>query len=114
MHFNSNLALLAVALAPFALTDELEADEVPEACRPICGPMVTLTNACEVHDRRKRDNHDDDDNHDRLERECVCNNTSFDVREVAALCAACIAQNRGNNGTDGKAPSFSGCVHELD
>jgi len=94
--------LLAAALAPLAFSDELEAEDVPSACAVICGPLVSLTTACDNHRKRRRD-HGSDDDHG--ETQCVCNNTSFDVRGVAALCASCISQNgRPTNGTSFTVP----------
>jgi len=76
------------------------------------------TNTCDVNPdsdpRRRRLRHraDDDDNaaeddesDEVVEVQCICSNTSFNVRSVAALCAACIAQN--GKTTDGKGLSVN-------
>src|SRR3569833_4344841 len=103
-------ALLLAALTSIACSEELSATDVPSACTAICGPMVTLTNTCDINPgsvtarmRRRRadnDNQGDDESDETIEAQCICRNTSFDVGGVAALCAACISQNGKN--TDGK------------
>ncbi|KAK4236992.1 hypothetical protein C8A03DRAFT_16413 [Achaetomium macrosporum] len=98
---------LLTALAAVVSSEELKASDVPSACTAICGPMVTLTNTCDINPdgdrrrmlRREADNDDgnsDDESDEPIEAECICKNTSFDVRSVAALCAACLSQNGGN------------------
>ena len=118
----TKLVLAIASVVPLAFSEELEPEKVPSACTAICGPIVTLTNACDNHHSSKlRRDHGSDDkggddhggNHggddkgghgqgsddSSGERACVCNNTSFDVRGVAALCADCIVQNgRPTNG----------------
>lgn len=85
---------VALAIAPLFLLAradlQLDNDDVPTACRSICGPIVTLTNACEV-DLSGSD--DTDRNENRLEAQCICTNDSFDVGHIAALCADCMRQN---------------------
>jgi len=108
MHTPIATALFVAALTSIANSEELKAADVPSACAAICGPMVTLTNTCDVNPesdtarlrRRDADNRDDDESDEPIEAQCICSNTSFDVRSVAALCAACISQNGKN--TDGK------------
>ena len=108
MHIIPTTAFLLTALAAVASADELEASDVPPACTSICGPIVTLTNTCDIDShhtrrrllRRKPDDHDDDHvddaADDAAEAECICKNTSFDVSSIAALCASCLGQNRGD------------------
>ncbi|KAH6989534.1 hypothetical protein BKA56DRAFT_629325 [Ilyonectria sp. MPI-CAGE-AT-0026] len=95
---------IALAIAPLLLLAradlQLDNDDVPTACRAICRPIVTLTNACEV-DLSGSD--DTDRNENRLEAQCICTNDSFDVGHIAALCADCMRQNfreRDNNDDD--------------
>ncbi|KAH6641866.1 hypothetical protein F5144DRAFT_483873 [Chaetomium tenue] len=103
MHTTTATTLFLAAIASLAHAEELNASDVPNACKVICGPIVTLTGTCDVdpetETRRRglRQRADDDDADDELdeavEAQCICNNTSFNVRSVAALCAACISQN---------------------
>ncbi|KAF7545951.1 hypothetical protein G7Z17_g8781 [Cylindrodendrum hubeiense] len=85
---------IALAIAPLlflARADlQLDNDDVPDACKTICKPIVTLTNACEV-DLSGSD--DTDRNENRLEAQCICTNDSFDVGHIAALCADCMRQS---------------------
>ncbi|KAI1026321.1 hypothetical protein LB503_012816 [Fusarium chuoi] len=87
---------------PTAFAEELNADDVPTACKTICQPIVNLTNACDIdlkgpekHSDRRRDlvilDHEDDD--EPIEAACICTNKSFDVEGVMGLCASCMAQN---------------------
>ncbi|KAG9252437.1 uncharacterized protein F5Z01DRAFT_751933 [Emericellopsis atlantica] len=90
-----------------ALAEELRAADVPKACETICGPIVELTNTCDIdpseandgNDERKklrlRGTEEDEDGDEAIEAECICKNTSFDVANIMALCASCIAQNGG-------------------
>lgn len=120
MHTTTATTLFLAAVVSLARAEELNASDVPNACKVICGPMVTLTSTCDVdpdtETRRRRLRHraDDDgaDNDDAadgesdevVEAQCICSNTSFNVRSVAALCAACISQN--GKATDGKGTLF--------
>ncbi|KAF5647365.1 hypothetical protein F25303_5231 [Fusarium sp. NRRL 25303] len=96
-----SLTTLALLL-PDAFAEELNADDVPTACKTICQPIVNLTNACDIdpkgtekHSDRRRDlvilDHEDDD--EPIEAACICTNKSFDVEGVMGLCASCMAQN---------------------
>ncbi|KPM37262.1 hypothetical protein AK830_g9329 [Neonectria ditissima] len=92
---------IVMAIAPLLLLAsadlQLDNDDVPNACKDICQPIVTLTQRCEV-DLRGDDN---DRNENRLEAQCVCTNDSFDVASIAALCHDCIRQNiRSDNDND--------------
>lgn len=98
MHNLQALLLLAPIAAKVAVADpdyDFDRDEVPPPCRDICQPMVELTNRCDDFDFPG-----DDRTEDRLERQCVCTNDSFDVPRVAALCASCFEQNRDWRGND--------------
>ncbi|KAH7122948.1 hypothetical protein EDB81DRAFT_872576 [Dactylonectria macrodidyma] len=93
---------IALAVAPLLLAVahadlQLDNDDVPNACKAICKPIVTLTQACEV-DLSGSD--DTDRNENRLEAQCVCTNDSFDVANIAGLCADCMRQNNNDNNDD--------------
>jgi hypothetical protein len=116
MHTTTATALFLSAVFSLVHAEELKAGDVPSACSAICGPIVTLTNTCDVNPdsetkRRRRglrhradDDGDtaDDESDEAVEAQCVCSNTSFNVRSVAALCAACISQM--GKATDGASP----------
>lgn len=99
-------AIFLTALAAVGSSEELKASDVPQACTTICGPIVTLTNTCDINPdgtrrrllRREADKDDgapDDESDEAIEAQCICSNKSFNVGSVAALCAACLSQNRG-------------------
>ena len=84
---------LALALSPALVLAnlELDRDEVPQRCRPICEPVAQLAQRCDV-----RNETISDEQEELLERQCICTNDSFDVANRTALCASCIDQNSGN------------------
>ncbi|CAM1503595.1 Fc.00g011860.m01.CDS01 [Cosmosporella sp. VM-42] len=90
---------LALAIAPLVLLARADVsfdrDDVPNACNTICDPIVELSRQCDVDLRS-----DNDRDENLLEVQCVCTNDSFDVANIAALCADCIRQNQGNNNDD--------------
>lgn len=103
MHLNIAITALAIA-APVVIAEELRANDVPPACAVICQPIVSLTNTCDINPNEKDDDddmnkrqlldaRDADETDERIEAECICNNKSFNVPTVMALCASCIAQN---------------------
>ncbi|KAK3902440.1 hypothetical protein C8A05DRAFT_15507 [Staphylotrichum tortipilum] len=123
MHTPAPLLLLTL-LTTLISAEELKASDVPTACSTICGPIVTLTNTCDINPdsesssaggklRRRflylRDPKDDDgddkggngkespddESDEPIEAQCICTNKSFNVQRVAALCAACLTQNGG-------------------
>ncbi|PHH85096.1 hypothetical protein CDD83_911 [Cordyceps sp. RAO-2017] len=81
---------------------DIEMDDVPMPCRTICGPVVELARRCKTDLRG--DNNDADE--DRLEAQCYCRNTSFDVGKISGLCADCMHKTvnqpggGGNNNDD--------------
>jgi hypothetical protein len=88
--FDVKHLLFLAPLAGVAFADlELDRDDVPPPCRDICQPIVDLTRRCDVD--LPGNNNDRDE--DRLERQCVCTNDSFDVGRIAGLCASCFQQN---------------------
>lgn len=100
MNLLSTLTLLAFALLPSVFAEEVSNSTVPEECKTICNPIVQLTNTCDVDpmngmdmdmDMKKRS-----DQEELVEADCICNNTSFDVKSVMGLCASCMGQNAGS------------------
>ncbi|KAL3425793.1 Protein CAP22-like protein 2 [Phlyctema vagabunda] len=82
------LALATVMLGSSVFAQDIDADEIPAACTAICAPIVSLTTTCNVDMENVADAIEDT-----LQRECICNNDSFDVAQIAGLCASCISQN---------------------
>lgn len=95
MHFSNTLPLtsaLLLSLTPLVQADDFDAEDVPKACVSICQPIRDLVRACDVDD----DAVGGDRNEDLLERQCICENRSFDVANVAGQCQGCIEQNYRN------------------
>ncbi|KAJ3499356.1 hypothetical protein NLG97_g398 [Lecanicillium saksenae] len=78
------LALASLTLVTHAQVD-LDMDDVPMACKPICKPIGDLSNKCDIDLASDNDN---DEHH--LQNQCICTNDSFNVAKIAALCAACM------------------------
>jgi len=111
MHSISTAAAFITALAAIASSEELKASDVPQACTTICGPIVTLTNTCDIdpnmNSTRRRgmllrrdaegdtNGVEEDGPDEAIEAQCICKNTSFNVGRVVALCVACLVQNKG-------------------
>lgn len=97
MHFN-NIALVLTSIGAAVVQADLDfdSDDIPSQCTTICKPIRDLTKACDVDDDVIRD----DRTEDLLEAQCVCTNNSFDVANIASLCAACVVQNAPANDRD--------------
>ncbi|SPN98449.1 uncharacterized protein DNG_01493 [Cephalotrichum gorgonifer] len=98
MHLSKTLpvasALLLSAL-PLAAAD-FDREDIPTACTTICEPVRQLVRLCDVDD----DAVGGDRNEDLLERQCICQNTSFDVANVAGQCQDCVEKNWRNGCRD--------------
>lgn len=95
--FVSALLASAVPLASADFGVGLDNDDVPSACKTICGPITRLSDICDVDLRS-----DIDRDEDHLQNQCICTNKSFDVANVAGLCGGCINQNRRRDDDDGR------------
>lgn len=102
--FVSALLATAAPLASAGFGVGLDNDDVPSACKTICGPITRLSDACDVDLRS-----DIDKDEDHLQNQCICTNKSFDVANVAGLCGDCIHQNskRSKRDDDGKEGKFA-------
>lgn len=97
MHFNNiALVLSSIAAAVVRADLELDSDDIPSQCTDICKPIRDLTKACDVDDDLVRN----DRTEHLLEAQCICTNNSFDVANIASLCAACMVQNVRANDRD--------------
>lgn len=56
--------------------------EVPPACKDVCRPLVQLSTTCQSGSTDPK-----------AEADCICKNTSFDVKAVGSLCTICVTQN---------------------
>ncbi|KAF7557307.1 hypothetical protein G7Z17_g838 [Cylindrodendrum hubeiense] len=94
MHANKIALAIATLILGTRAGFQLENEDVPDACKAICKPIMTLTDICEI-DQSGSNNSDGKKNrlNNSLEAQCICTNDSFDVDNIAALCADCIRQN---------------------
>ncbi|WYZ36166.1 hypothetical protein EsH8_XI_000049 [Colletotrichum jinshuiense] len=88
MRFN-NVALSLAAVAYVKANVQLFPNEIPIQCLAVCNPIFQLGRICEG----ERTVISNGPTEDRLEAQCVCTNTSFDVSKYAGLCASCMSQN---------------------
>ncbi|KAK2059810.1 hypothetical protein LY76DRAFT_542058, partial [Colletotrichum caudatum] len=120
----TNTSVLVLSgLAALARAREVKVDEVPVECATICGPIVELTYKCDIdgsfdelkrrsldapaanppyppEKRQQAGRHDAGGGHHHgAERDCTCNNKSFDVQLLAGLCQSCIRKS-GNWATN--------------
>ncbi|KAF2635507.1 hypothetical protein P280DRAFT_473779 [Massarina eburnea CBS 473.64] len=105
LHLLNTLTLLALTSTPVATAlDPLTSSSVPSECQTICDPIVKLTSTCDVTSMRREAKlqareavpESDMDKENSAESDCICKNTSFDVKSVTALCASCMGQNAGS------------------
>jgi hypothetical protein len=92
MHLSNTLPLasaLLLSVAPLATADDFDAEDVPRSCVSVCRPIRDLVRQCNVDD----DAVGGDRNEDLLERQCICENNSFDVADVAGQCQGCIEEH---------------------
>ncbi|KAI1822768.1 hypothetical protein F4861DRAFT_375232 [Xylaria intraflava] len=80
MQLGKIIALLSIA-AMGAAEDDLEAGDVPRACRPACQPSIDLSASCE------KSTHGDDDY-----RTCFCE--AADSQAHLTECASCVKDQR--------------------
>lgn len=93
-----NSFLMSLASLPGPSTAEpqgLTAVSVPSQCSEICRPIVELTNTCDVNMEVKMAM-DMSAEEMKAEMDCICKNTSFDVKGIMGLCASCMGQNAGS------------------
>lgn len=100
--------LFLPSLLPFILAEELQSKDVPAACATICAPIVQLTSLCDTNPPGSSNQSDKGEADEPIEAQCICTNTSFNVKSVAALCAACLVQNKGKGG-EGWFSDIMGC-----
>ncbi|KAF5666067.1 hypothetical protein FHETE_6368 [Fusarium heterosporum] len=95
--YSYTLLIGLAALFPATLAEELDADDVPSACKIICQPIVDLTNTCDIDPKEAKKDNTGIGKRSKVEEEieayCICTNTSFDVAAVMGLCASCMGQN---------------------
>lgn len=77
--------LLAQATADL----DVDAQDVPVACQAICRPTLELSRTCDIDD----DLVGGDVAELQGEQACYCQNQSFDVGRMTALCQSCMQQN---------------------
>lgn len=86
---------IVVTLALTFLLSQVSADldvdtqDVPVACQAVCRPTLELSRTCDVDD----DLVGGDAAEVQGEQACYCQNQSFDVGRMTALCQSCVQQN---------------------
>lgn len=111
MHIQHNrilhgLIFMAAISIPSTLADEITttAADIPGPCQTICAPIVKLMTTCKVdmsNMQMGNMNVDMSAEENKVETDCICNNKSFDVKSVMALCSSCMAQNGASANSSG-------------
>lgn len=68
----------------------LNTNDIPSDCTAICRPIRDLGNICTVNFIPGQTNNNSDQLQDELDAQCVCTNSSFDVKNLAAQCSSCM------------------------
>lgn len=68
---------------------DVDTQDVPAACQAICRPTLELSRTCDVDD----DLVGGEAAEVQGEQACYCQNQSFDVGRMTALCQSCVQQN---------------------
>lgn len=83
-------ATLALAFLSQVYADlDVDTQDVPAACQAICHPTLELSRTCDVDD----DLVGGEAAEVQGEQACYCQNQSFDVGQMTALCQSCMQQN---------------------
>ncbi|KAF2004716.1 hypothetical protein P154DRAFT_410462, partial [Amniculicola lignicola CBS 123094] len=82
-----------LSIPSFATSKALTLSAIPENCTAICAPTVQLTNTCDVGNLEDMSISDEE----RIESNCICKNTSFNVAGITGLCTSCMGQSFGTD-----------------
>ncbi|KAK2055719.1 hypothetical protein LY76DRAFT_618388 [Colletotrichum caudatum] len=104
-----SLAAAAVVRADLRINN----NDIPQDCSAICRPIRDLGNICTVNfNLGQPNNSNSDQTQDELDAQCVCTNTSFDLKSLGPQCNACmidkVPQDQQRS-LEGKVPSHPGC-----
>ncbi|KAK1704007.1 hypothetical protein BDP67DRAFT_419113 [Colletotrichum lupini] len=84
------LSLAAAAVVHADL--RLNTNDIPQDCTAICRPVRDLGNICTVNFVPGQGNNNSDQLQDELDSQCVCTNNSFDLKNLAGQCNACMIE----------------------
>ncbi|CCF46233.1 CAP22 [Colletotrichum higginsianum] len=86
---------LSLAAAAVVRADlRLNTNDIPQDCTAICRPIRDLGNICTVNFNigQPGNNNNSDETQDALDAQCVCTNNSFDLKNLAPQCNACMIE----------------------
>ncbi|KAK1672121.1 hypothetical protein BDP55DRAFT_718467 [Colletotrichum godetiae] len=84
------LSLAAAAVVHADL--RINQNDIPQDCSAICRPVRDLGNICTVNFVPGQGNNNSDQLQDELDSQCVCTNNSFDLKNLAGQCNACMIE----------------------
>ncbi|KAI7778624.1 hypothetical protein LA080_001954 [Diaporthe eres] len=87
-HIAATLALIFL-LSQASADLDVDTQDVPAACQAICRPTPELSRTCDIDD----DLVGGEAAEVQGEQACYCQNQSFDVGRMTALCQSCVQQN---------------------
>ncbi|KAG8159167.1 hypothetical protein KVR01_010828 [Diaporthe batatas] len=81
---------LALTVLYGVLADlDVDIEDIPAACQAICRPTLELSRTCDVDENLVGGEAAEFQG----EQACYCQNQSFDVGRMTALCQSCVVQN---------------------
>ncbi|KAJ0159222.1 Protein CAP22 [Colletotrichum tanaceti] len=86
---------LSLAAAVVVRADlRVNTNDIPQDCTAICRPIRDLGNICTVNFNigQPGNNNNSDQTQDALNAQCVCTNNSFDLKNLAPQCNACMIE----------------------
>ncbi|GJC83795.1 CAP22 protein [Colletotrichum tofieldiae] len=84
---------LSLAAAVVVRADlRINNNDIPQDCSAICRPIRDLGNICTVNFNIGQGNNNSDQTQDELDAQCVCTNSSFDLKNLAPQCNACMIE----------------------
>ncbi|KAF2708619.1 hypothetical protein K504DRAFT_534223 [Pleomassaria siparia CBS 279.74] len=91
-----NAFLVSLASLPGqASSQALTAVSIPSQCMDICAPIRELTGTCDINMAMEM-TMDMKSTEMKAEMDCICNNKSFNVKDIMGLCASCMGMNAGS------------------
>ncbi|QDS70136.1 hypothetical protein FKW77_005689 [Venturia effusa] len=83
----STISSLVIAFATSSLAMGLSDGDVPAICKSVCRPLIQLSSTCTSSTGGLTS----------AESDCICKNTSFNVKEIGSNCAICITQSNAGS-----------------
>ncbi|KAF1954291.1 hypothetical protein CC80DRAFT_493806 [Byssothecium circinans] len=102
LHFLNTLTVIALSATSITAMGPMPSSSVPGECQTVCDPIVKLMATCDMKPMRRDSANDPSlsrrespsDQGMKMDSDCICKNTSFDVKSMTGMCASCMGQNQ--------------------